>query len=428
MRLAATDVLFVDEGSMVENNFLSRMEYMLQVAKRNRLPFGGIQIIVCGDFYQLSPVRLFKYCFTCGATTKERNNPATGQKTYQCRVCHREQEEADQWAFCSQAWKDANFINVNLTVNHRQNEEAFVNILQKLGRGDVLSQADRHLLFNHYCEVDGATHLFSKNDAVTAMNNEEFNRLPGIPRQYRCEDDFRWDQTNMQYRDLGKKDDGRHLNALLHHRYPEVLQLKQGQPVVLIINLDVEAGLVNGSQGIIVGFKHYSNANLPRSGSGIDSGSLRHGILPEDTWPHPLNVRGGDCAAYRHNLVKSFLLSENAGVDLPVVSFNNGKTITIFPDCNVTQLGDDPPYTFLSRTQLPLIAAWAMTIHKAQGMTMDKVIVHMDSKFYAGHADVALSRARTLRGLKLVGGDQGLDSSGPDPEVMEFMENAEWAL
>jgi ATP-dependent DNA helicase PIF1 len=87
---------------------------------------------------------------------------------------------------------------------------------------------------------------------------------------------------------------------------------------------------------------------------------------------------------------------------LPVVGFENGAECPVYPVCQDTELGDPAPFSVVARTQIPLLPAWAITIHKSQGMTLEKVVVNLDHSFEPQMAYVALSRARSLNGLKVV--------------------------
>lgn len=79
---------------------------------------------------------------------------------------------------------------------------------------------------------------------------------------------------------------------------------------------------------------------------------------------------------------------------------DNGTQRVISAECRVNEMGDEEPYSLLMRTQIPLVPAWAMTVHKSQGMTLNKVVVDLARSFESGQEYVALSRAISLEGLK----------------------------
>lgn len=167
-------------------------------------------------------------------------------------------------------------------------------------------------------------------------------------------------------------------------------------PVVLLVNLDLTSGLRNGSQGVVVGW------------------------TPPDTSGHRLFPFSGDHIPREWIERQAF----ERGLDEPVwpiVRFNNRVECTIRAECQINELGDDEPYSLLCRTQIPLTPAWALSIHKAQGMTLEKVKVDVSRAFADGQVYVALSRATSLRGLKVVGDAKGLTvGAGGNKEVRLF--------
>lgn len=187
-------------------------------------------------------------------------------------------------------------------------------------------------------------------------------------------------------------DTKRPLQALEDHRWAKCVQLKRGMLVVLLTNLDLEAGLCNGSQGVICSFENYD----PK-------------MMPMKEWkkvePQPgQRVLRGEHAAVQEGEIRDFIKSESAPVKKwPVVQFHNGLRRTVYAECSITQLGDEEPYSLLARTQIPLAPAWAMTIHKSQSLTLDRVIVNLSKAFEDGQVYVALSRATGLNGLKIEG-------------------------
>lgn len=122
-----TDVLVIDEILMVEAHFIERLNIVLEEARGSNAPFGGMQLMVTGDFCQLPLVKPFKYCMQCGRETM----PKLAGTVYKCPK-HGEFRESDKWAFRSAAWEECRFTHVNLTQIHRQKDEVFINILQKL--------------------------------------------------------------------------------------------------------------------------------------------------------------------------------------------------------------------------------------------------------------------------------------------------------
>ena len=109
---------------------------------------------------------------------------------------------------------------------------------------------------------------------------------------------------------------------------------------------------------------------------------------------------------------------------LPVVKFINvDEPVTIFPDCSISERGFEKPHSLLIRTQIPLLAGWALTIQKAQGMTLDKAIVHLNNCWQCGMAYVALSRVKNLYGLKVLIGKGSTFNYMVDEKVKAFLEN-----
>jgi ATP-dependent DNA helicase PIF1 len=180
--------------------------------------------------------------------------------------------------------------------------------------------------------------------------------------------------------------------------------------VVLQMNLDLSAGLCNGSQGIICGFEEFDPAKLPRAKRKGDN------LSPEQ-------IINGERAELKEHQTKSFIEAQRAKA-WPRVLFHNGMKRTIYASCVINTVGDREPYSLLHRTQIPLVAGWAMSIHKSQGMTLDRVIVNLSRAFEEGQVYVALSRATSLEGLKIEGGSEGLCvGEGGNDDVRMFLQD-----
>ncbi|CAI0652174.1 unnamed protein product [Colletotrichum noveboracense] len=375
-RYRHTAVLIIDEISMVENQFFERLSYVMSAIRKDPKPFGGVQIIVVGDFCQLPPVKPFKHCLHCGKEMSKLNDQ------WACPEGHGHAFQAgDKWAFEAPEWKRCNFKCVRLTKIHRQSDEAFIKVLQTCRLGQHLDDADANLLLAHHAEAENGTELKSTREQVNQRNLEEFVKITGRVHEYKAADACT----------LARGERRQPLDRLDEHRYPRELQLKVDTPVILLANVDLDRGLCNGRQGVVVGFVSSDTIQEPRPPS------LRNYEDDDD---------GYRAATERYNRIVDYLESAWSNKDMfPKVRFANGEKKVIGPDCAVTGYGDQSPYSYLSQTQIPLTQGWAMTIHKSQSLSLDRVVVDLSRIFEHGQAYVALSRARSLSGLKVVGAD-----------------------
>ncbi|XP_034039033.1 ATP-dependent DNA helicase PIF1 [Thalassophryne amazonica] len=308
--------LIIDEISMVDAQFFDKLESVARSVRRSTEPFGGIQLIVCGDFLQLPPV------------SKGKEKPS----------------------FCFQArsWRKVIHVNMELTEVRRQTDQSFISLLQAVRVGRVTEEVTAKLMRSayHCIERDGilATRLCTHKDDVELTNENKLQQLPGSMRVFEAVDS---DPALVNIIDA-------------HSPVNRRLQLKVGAQVMLTKNLDVPRGLVNGARGVVVDFE-----------------SGKHG--------------------------------------LPRVRFLCGVTEVLKPERWVLKSRGG---VHLCRQQLPLKLAWAISIHKSQGMTLDCVEISLARVFESGQAYVALSRARSLEGLRVMDFDPRVVQA--DSDVLLF--------
>ncbi|KAG8014041.1 ATP-dependent DNA helicase PIF1 [Nibea albiflora] len=308
--------LIIDEVSMVEAQFFDKLESVARSVRRSTEPFGGIQLIVCGDFLQLPPVSKGK--------------------------------EKASFCFQARSWRKVIQLNMELTEVRRQTDQSFISLLQAVRVGRVTEEVTAKLMESayHHIERDGilATRLCTHKDDVELTNENKLQQLPGSVRVFEALD----------------SDPALVKNIDAHSPVSRLIQLKVGAQVMLTKNLDVARGLVNGARGVVVAFE-----------------SGKHG--------------------------------------LPRVRFLCGVTEVLKPERWVFKSGGG---IHLSRQQLPLKLAWAISIHKSQGMTLDCVEISLARVFESGQAYVALSRARSLEGLRVMDFDPRVVRA--DPDVLVF--------
>lgn len=404
-RLQRVDTVIIDEISMVENLDFELLNEVMKAAHSSPLPFGGVQIIVTGDFFQLPPVKPFRCCNQCGSEFKYNER----ERTYQCpkKTCDAPSyHEIDKWAFRSKVWEECNFHYVYLHAIYRQKDPKFIKILQKCRLGFPLTDAEIDLLAKPDAVMDdGAMKIFPTREEVRRLNELESKKLKTRARRYTCEDVFIWNKRGHPHlKSKGNTDASGCLVALEHHRFDAELELKEGMQVVLQTNLDLARGLCNGTQGKIVRFDPFED-DPPRF-------SIYSEQLPV-CWPK------GDVNKEK---IGEFMKKCTEAEGWPVVEFANGMSRRIYPICQALVIGDKRPFSLLGRIQVPLAPAWALTVHKSQGMTLDRVDVKVGRMFEVGQLYVALSRARTLEGLRVVGDLDALRRCRRNLDVMRWME------
>lgn len=406
-RLRETDVIIIDEISMVDNLHLERLNQVMQAGRAgmknsDELPFGGVQVIATGDFFQLPPITPFQVCL-CGNTFTKRT--VNSDTIHTCSKCYTSFVDNEKWAFKSRAWEDCGFVHIQLSTIHRQRDPEFIGMLQKCRKGVKFTPREVDLLMKHPSVTPYAVKLFSTRDEVRRTNEEAFRALHQPPHSYRCYDKFDGSAKHPHLNYKGRMTADGTLAALADHRFDHIVELKQGMPVVLLVN-DLATGLANGSQGIITGFEPHDASRLP----------LHVG--------HGERTVGGQLTTYagiKNVHTRAHAQQQWQGLAWPIVKFFCGITRTIYPVCHVVEIGDEAPYSLLCRTQVPLTAGYAMSIHRSQGLTLDRVIVDLSHVFEDGQVYVALSRATGLKGLKIEGDPRGLIVGNGNKEVRTFM-------
>lgn len=371
-------VLIVDEVSMLDGKLLDLLD---QIARKRRyssrdLAFAGIQVILSGDFYQLPPVG--------------KNN------------------EKVAFAFQSNCWKSKIDDCFELKTVHRQKEDnELIEMLTAMRKNELTHeinkkfvQLSRQLYFE---DGNEATRLFSLRRQVATANQLRLDQLPGRVFEFVAQDG-------------GAAPPNVQKSLLDSFREEEVLKLKIGTQVMLVENKNEY--LVNGSRGRIESFASeaaWTKIDLRRTQyhdyleiynavlNGLNEGNL---VIKEKLSRLPFKVQ------QEIQMFASGKASEGkpASELIPIVRFPRpGGTSVLEPmprhenkvikeDHNGKEV--EPPEAF--RSQIPLVLSYAMSIHKAQGQTIDRLIVDLNTIFAAGQAYVAVSRATTRDGLQVL--------------------------
>ncbi len=351
-RFEKARVLIIDEVSMLHAHRLDMVERVCRRFKRNDLPFGGLQVILSGDFFQLPPVTRRVESAKSKVESQEAENQTqelfVDYDTGEAKSKNQTPETyLSDMVIHSRAWRVMKPAICYLTEQHRQEDDTFLEILNAM-RANTVDDTHKALVKGRMnAENVGAlpTKLYTHNVDVDAINFAELAKLPGDTKEFVMSG-----KGNDMIIEALKK-------ACLA---PETLSLKLGAEVMFIKN-NYEQGYWNGTRGKIVGFDY----------------------------------RGE-----------------------PIVEiYANNKRLTVSAmDWEVEENGK----VKASITQYPLRLAWAITIHKSQGMSLDSAEIDLSKTFAYGMGYVALSRVRTLAGIRLVGyADNALEM---DPAVLALDE------
>ncbi|PIA52727.1 hypothetical protein AQUCO_01000533v1 [Aquilegia coerulea] len=333
-RWRTAKALVIDEISMIGCELFEKLEYIARnirgVAYMNK-PWGGIQLIVSGDFFQLPPIVKQKQGF------------------------------GKEFAFEAMFWNDSFDLQVELTQIFRQTDTEFIDLLQGVRRG---RKDEHHLGVLYRCcnelrdSLETVPNLFPRNVDVNRVNEERLRRLGKETFKYIA-------------RDSGKNPWKGQLKLGMA---PDELEICIDARVMLIKNKDLSAGLVNGAAGTVIDF--------------VEAAGKKH------------------CGICANGL-------------LPKVRFDSGLVAVVNPETWEVVEGD---VKLATRTQIPLILAWAVSIHKCQGMTLECLHTDLSRAFGYGMVYVALSRVRSLKGLYL----SGFNSSKikAHPKVLEFYDKS----
>ncbi|MBI2462772.1 MAG: AAA family ATPase [Candidatus Spechtbacteria bacterium] len=311
-RIRNSKILIIDEVSMLPAETVSMVDAVCCEVMQKTDPFGGLQVIFVGDFFQLPPV--------------VRMDP--GQQALALSFV---EWPPSRFAYLSPAWTRANPIACYLTEQYRQDDKDFLNMLSAIRHNEFAAGHLHHIAkrkIDRNAVPQNVPKLFSHNADVDRINTETLGRISSVAKTF----------------DMSSYGPPALVETLIKNCLsPSTLSLKVSAAVMFTKNNPKE-GFVNGTLGIVQGFV------------------------------------------------------ENVGY--PIVKIHSGREIEVEPmEWTVEENGS----VCASVTQVPLRLAWAITVHKSQGMSLDEAVMDLTDVFEFGQGYVALSRVRRLSGLHLLG-------------------------
>jgi ATP-dependent DNA helicase PIF1 len=312
------EVLIVDEVSMLSHKLLIILDLIAKSIKKSDAPFGGIQVIFSGDFYQLPPI---------GSA---------------------EDPQSAQFCFEYEDWNKLFEYQIRLTKIFRQSDPKYSKILNEIRIGEIRKSScktlEKYIRRPDESDEIKPPIILSRRRDVENINIRELEKLVTEPKTFKFKEVRDITSISEKTREMITERDIDDELAYIKNNImaePEII-MKVGAQVMCIANIDMEGEnqLVNGSQGIVIGFNN----------------------------------------------------------EFPIVQFRNGDKRTM-----VQHMWPSEKFQEIGIMQVPLIHAWAITIHKSQGATLDAAQIDIGSNiFECGQTYVALSRIKSLDGLYLI--------------------------
>ncbi|CAE7811535.1 pif1 [Symbiodinium sp. CCMP2456] len=353
-RIRDTKVLLIDEVSMLSGEFLDKAGELIARILASEKPFGGMQVVLCGDFLQLPPIK------------------------------------ANFMAFQSKIWQALNLQHIVLKHNFRQSsDQEFQSLLGQLRLGILDKSKLAATLSTEAGEV--YPKIVSSNDEALEINSRNLGMLPDKVRTFASRDQ------------ADKLHDPAVVNALENLLVEKTLELKVGCVVMLLQNLRLPSDckpMVPSSPSTRKGRKRSLDLDI-----GCD---LRFMDLPSEYQGRQTPLVNGSIG-----VVVGFEPSPEHGMECPLVEFSRGYRRLIVPSEFSGELGHLGKYR---RMQIPLKLAWALTVHKTQGLTLQTGELDLSRAFETAQVYVALSRFQTLAGVKI----SGMPKCIPSPSLQRM--------
>ena len=388
-RVRDVDVLFIDEISMCSGEYFDRVsEHLALIRERPREPFGGLQVVLMGDFLQLQPV--------CEAKKHGEHNGGR----FCPAVCLNR-----GFAFQSFTWDALRLESVELTKVYRQGkDEAFARLLNGIRVGDrkageeivryVTSNSNNNNNVNKEERGLSELHLFATNKSTNAHNKTKMDELRTEAETYEAMDKVK------PYVDARHKDHTEH-KAILKRHLPRIeedwqaqpkLELKEGAEVIMLVNVEIDGKkLANGSRGKVVSLNDANSdaefkVHLKTRYEELEK-------VPEKSRNEQREL---DLLAKQIEWLENMA---ERGKKIPYVKFERWSyAIPMLPHPFTDEVIG---FGWCIRVQIPLKIAFALSIHKSQGMSLDSAFVCGARIFAEGQLYVALSRCRSVSGLRV---------------------------